>query len=302
MDDILLRDLEQLLVYPREDLDVEIKSWLDLTSGEHKANLAQAILALANHGGGFILIGFKEDGGKYVPDPNRPPDASIYSQDNINGIVKRYADPPFHSEVYHVSHPESKENYPVIVVPGGHKVPIRAKKDGPNGAHVRKDLYYTRRPGPASEPPQSSDEWNELIRRCIVAGKEDLISSIRGILFGMSETAPVGKKDIRTKMLEWVQESREHWETLTNAYLKENNLLKIQYGFYTIAYMIEDEITQPSLSSFLDILARIKGHESGWPPWWVPTRSDITPYPYDGLIECWIKSNYPNDQSHADFL
>lgn len=46
--------LADLLLDPREALDVEIKGWLDLAgSDEHKATLAKAILALANHGGGY---------------------------------------------------------------------------------------------------------------------------------------------------------------------------------------------------------------------------------------------------------
>ena len=46
------RRLQDLLAYPREDLGTELKNWLDLALEENKANLAQAILALANHGGG----------------------------------------------------------------------------------------------------------------------------------------------------------------------------------------------------------------------------------------------------------
>ena len=37
-----------------EELGVEHKGWIDLTSKEHKATLAKAAIALANHGGGFI--------------------------------------------------------------------------------------------------------------------------------------------------------------------------------------------------------------------------------------------------------
>ena len=51
----LNRRLNDLILAPSEDLDVEVKGWLDLSTGEHKATLAKALLALANHGGGFHL-------------------------------------------------------------------------------------------------------------------------------------------------------------------------------------------------------------------------------------------------------
>jgi predicted HTH transcriptional regulator len=52
--------LQELVVHPREDLAIEIKGWLDLSNVADKANLAQSLMAMANHGGGFILIGFTE--------------------------------------------------------------------------------------------------------------------------------------------------------------------------------------------------------------------------------------------------
>jgi hypothetical protein len=51
--------LRELLVYLHEDLDVKLKDWLDPSSEEDKANLAQAILAIANHGGGYVVLGVR---------------------------------------------------------------------------------------------------------------------------------------------------------------------------------------------------------------------------------------------------
>jgi predicted HTH transcriptional regulator len=83
-----LRQLQPLVGYPRETLEIELKGWLDLSNAEHVGSLVKAILALANHGGGYVLIGFLEQGGTWVPDEaNRPPDLSDYDQDKINGFV-----------------------------------------------------------------------------------------------------------------------------------------------------------------------------------------------------------------------
>lgn len=49
--------LADLLVDPREDLDCEAKNWLDLQGlNDDKATFAKAVLALANLGGGFIIL------------------------------------------------------------------------------------------------------------------------------------------------------------------------------------------------------------------------------------------------------
>lgn len=52
-----LDELLPLVAEPREDLAAEYKGWLDLTETNHKAVLAKAAIAIANHGGGYIIIG-----------------------------------------------------------------------------------------------------------------------------------------------------------------------------------------------------------------------------------------------------
>ena len=156
------RRLADLLVEPREDLDVEVKGWLDLAgSGEHKATLAKALLALANHGGGYVLLGLTETDSSIVPATGRPATLNNYSQDQVNGIVQSYAEPPFHCAVHHLAGPDGGV-HPIVVVPGGHRVPVRAKRSGPNGEIVQVHAIYIRRPGAKSEVPQSAREWDEL--------------------------------------------------------------------------------------------------------------------------------------------
>src|SRR5437016_12044495 len=62
--------LLELLRNPAEDLSIEIKEWLDLRDNVHKAKLAQAIIALANHGGGALLLGYAQQAdGAFIPEP-----------------------------------------------------------------------------------------------------------------------------------------------------------------------------------------------------------------------------------------
>lgn len=67
--------MSDLLAVPREALDVEIKEWLDLEDANNKAKIARACIALANHGGGYFILGFTEQSdGSFLPDSNRPQD------------------------------------------------------------------------------------------------------------------------------------------------------------------------------------------------------------------------------------
>ena len=117
-----IQELQPLINQPREDLGAEYKDWLDITKNEHKALLAKAAIAMANHGGGFIAIGFAENAGGLTshPQSNQTPEIT---QDSINGTVARYCSLSFHCQLYFVEHPSTKVRHPVIAVPGNHEHP-----------------------------------------------------------------------------------------------------------------------------------------------------------------------------------
>jgi predicted HTH transcriptional regulator len=92
----MIDDLEPLLAAPAEALDVEFKGWLDLRGNdEHKGALAKAAIALANEGGGVIVIGFRENRPNLVSE-SRPAGIAGYDADLINSIIRRFASPSFH--------------------------------------------------------------------------------------------------------------------------------------------------------------------------------------------------------------
>jgi len=92
---LLNRDInarfEDWLISPTETLDFEVKNWLDLTDVEARGTVAKALIALENHGGGFLLIGFSEDKGRLIPNQQRPASLAQYGTDVINAIINKYA-------------------------------------------------------------------------------------------------------------------------------------------------------------------------------------------------------------------
>jgi hypothetical protein len=295
--------LQDLLANPHEELDTELKGWLDMSSEEQKADLGQGILAIANHGGGYVLLGFAEKDGSWVAAEPRPTNLTSYSQDTINGIVQHYADPPFQCHVEHVPHPQSRQMFPIVIVPGGHKVPIRSKRDGPNGKHIRQNTYYIRRPGPNSEPPQSGREWDELIGRCVRAARDDLLEAFRDILAGPSASSSMKGAEEQGKLGEWIEGSLSRWKKIVSDRLPDEKPSRYASGTWFVAYSLSGNFRSVTLGELLEILRKIKGHETGWPAWWVPSNPEIAPYAYEGNIECWLGEGVRvfQDAAHSDF-
>jgi hypothetical protein len=285
-----LRQLESLVAYPREDLGTELKGWLDLTLKEHKADLAQAILALANSGGGFILIGFAESDGQAHADADRPRSLNAYNQDSINGIVQHFAEPSFHCDVYHVAQPVTGLTFPVVMVPGEHRAPVRSKPQGPECKHVQMNTYYIRRPGPKSEPIQTGQEWDALIRRCMRVARDDLLSDIRGLLYGARQ--PTSEEGASTgRMTEWTQRALARFDELRKELTDAGKDDPYRLGYWWLAYSLEGEYDEPTPAALRDLLQRVE-RKTGWPVWPFLTRTPLTPHPYKDVVECWMAEGH----------
>jgi transcriptional regulator with XRE-family HTH domain len=290
-----------LLVDPRESLEVEIKNWLDLREdNEAKATFAKAALALANHGGGYVLLGLTELEGTYVEAVGRPAALDAYTQDHINGIIQNYADPPFHCAVHLIEGPTGGI-FPVVAIPGGHRVPVRARRAGPNGVTVQLHAIYVRKPGPRSEPPQSASDWDTLLGRCLAARRDELFDQIRDLITGA--VTPAAPADRPERLQEWIDRCLERWRQLT-ATLPADDSRRCPHGFHWFAYQLGGAVRAVRGAEFAELLHRSVVRHSGWPPFWYPTRAGIEPYPFDDLVECWLGRDEQDpfrDAAHSDF-
>lgn len=295
--------LGDLLVVPREDLDCEIKNWLALAdSDEHKATFAKAVIALANHGGGFIVIGLEQTSSGFVEATGRPLTLDAYSQDLINGIVHNYCDPSMHCAVHLVAAPGGA-SHPVVVVPGGHRVPVRAKRAGPHGKIVENHAMYVRKPGPKSEVPLTSPEWDALLNRCQINRRDEMFDQIRDLISGaVPQALPHPEPE---RLPDWMQRSRERWVKLTES-LPAKVGPRMPHGRYCFGYEIFGNPKPMTPAEFAELLRASTVRHSGWPPFWMPTRAGITPYYLDNAIECWLGGDTQTppedrDAAHADF-
>ena len=291
-----------LLVDPREDLDLEVKSWRDLRGNNcHKATFAKAAMALANHGGGFILLGFEDGPEGMTEADNRPAAMTGYSQDAVNGIVERYCEPSFHCEVHFEASPVGTV-FPVVVVPGGHRVPVRAKRSGPGGEVFRQNDIYVRKPGPRSEVPRSAQEWDELLSRCLANRRDELASLMRRMLAGL-EPRPQ-PQDPDERLARWAKDCFRRWSELVEGLPPEIGA-RFPHGHYSFAYEVVGGAGNTALQELPDVLRASVVRHSGWPPFWYPTRKGIEPYPFDDAVECWLgrdeEGRVERGAAYADF-
>jgi hypothetical protein len=280
-------DIDELLAEPREALDIELKEWLDLTDHDHRALVAKEIIALANHGGGYLVIGFTElSDGSFIPATPRPTKLDGWSQDAIQSIVAKYVDPAVQCRVLHRPAPGSQKLYPIIIVPGGYRVPIRAKTGSPDGKKLVPYRTYIRRPGPNSEEPRTAEEWDRLLERTLQNRKTELLEAMRSIMAGVIPTAHGSTPSRLDELLRFEETAVARWEARV-ANIPRDTPARFPHGYYDVGIAIDGTVDNSTLAELRDIIAREVRNHSGWPPFLTLTREPFAPKPINGAVEFW---------------
>lgn len=291
------QELIGFLTYPNETLASEYKSWLDLTANKGKATLAKAAIALANHGGGTIVIGMRGEGSEKLGSRPRPNEIPRYTTDAVNAAINRYADPAMHYDVSFEVHPETGVEHAFISVPPS-TVPVMSTRL--EEKVIAQNRCYIRKAGPKSEEPNSAEEWRTLFNRCIQAGRETMLDSIRNILEGHTLTAAVAPK--LDRLTEFSVKAKTRWETL-RAGLQPTDRARFENGYYAVAFEIVDfpEIALGEMRDRLRLANAIA--LTGWSPFIDVGRGAHAPNFVDGMIEVWLGENEEGNFGgrYADF-
>lgn len=294
-------DLQPLISDPQEDLAVEYKTWLDLDQQESKATLAKACIALANHGGGFLVLGFDEQADS-LSSIVCPTDIGKITQDAINSVIRRYADPVFHCQLHTVTHPTTGIDHPVVSVPSDQSVPVISKRTC-EGIIIQHRCYI-RKPGPCSEVPQTAEEWRVLLRRCVQANRDDLLNAIRSVVLGRPETETT-TSDSKEEFEEFRAISFERWKMVTNR-VRSDSPERFPNGYYEVSIHPVGSFPADTLGILQKRLSQARRIKlTGWTPFLEMCREEWRPYPLEDHVEAWIgrrtNETTPREPQFSDY-
>jgi hypothetical protein len=276
-------DLQELVDRPRETLAVEIKGHLDLKSGAHQAHLARHVCALANFGGGYIVFGFDND----LSPVSLPLDLTThYHRDVVSSIVTSYLSPALLCDVAYVTGAAGR-THPIIRVPAHGVVPICARKNGPHDAQNRPQGIATPHVyiravgpnGPESVPMSRPEDWEKLIRRCVLADRTALLGLIDSLLTpGQVRSS---KADDPLKL--WHDAARRRYLKLVDQHQPQWNT-PLAENHYQLSYMISAAV--PDRLHAGDLLLTLQNANTqtrelvwtGWSMFYPFTRPEIAPY------------------------
>ena len=290
---------EDWLISPMESLDIEAKCWLDMNDIESKGTIAKALIALENHGGGYLVIGFSEDAsGVLSPDPNRPTNLAAFGTDEINAIIKKYAEPAFHAHVTFQKNPDSGDEFPVIRSPGTSKVPVRSCSETPNGT-LKNKVYYIRRPGPSSEAPLDGSEWDALIRRSVLNQRSEIIDILRSFIPAAAPGNLQAIVDEREVLNQFSRDSFARWTSI-NESLKDDHPAKIKLGYFSFSCQVVGKSKGLNTGEILSSVEGLRRY-TGWPIFVALHQPESKPYLIDGALEASLVNIQRPNPAHADF-
>ena len=288
-------EINELLLALSENLRVELKSWLDLSTLDHQAKVARALIALRNQDGGFLVLGFDDKNLKPLAS-GRPADIrSAYHADKIQGIVKDFIEPPFEVKV-HFGERDGLE-FPVIEIGPGVTSPVVARKPGVN---LKQHAVYMRTVHNGvveSTEPRSGRDWDALMRICFDNREADvgrffrrhlsaIVREIQELPGAGSPTAAIFEGGSRAYV------AREKL-ALANP---KNASLGNRKGWREIAVVVQGDLKPIQPAVLLNELFPRHPRLSGWPVW-IDSRGlaeQNLPYPVQGGWEAFVLLDWPD--------
>lgn len=310
------KQIEDLAAHPAESLNVEIKGWISPEDNEGIAKIAKATIAIYNRNGGFLLVGF--DDKTLQPDIlNIPANIrQLFHQDKIQEIVSRFAYDPFEITVGFAS--INGNEYPVISIPNGVRVPVATKRDLiSNGKKLIAigEIYFRTLASngrPSTAPARPSD-WKEIIEICFENREADIGrflrrhlagSDLKGLLTATTVATPTRSLEDRVESALTEGEKRFEFAVQARTF-KENEAAKLNGGSWSVAVVVEPP--HPNAipdTNFFNVVASSNPQYTGWPVW-LDSRGfrDGTAHP-QVIDKAWqaLVVSFESWSDHVDFM
>jgi hypothetical protein len=306
------RLLQALIERPSESLNVEHKTWLDLSNLSHQAKLIRAVLALRNFGGGYLVLGIDDQTGRPSVE-GRPSQVRVaYGVDLVQSLISRYASQLFEVQIHYAL--LDGEEFPVIVVPPGIRTPVacRSRLVGTDQKPLLElgDVYV--RTLTSNHTPSSSKagwrDWEALLDVCFENREADIGRFIRRHLAGvevLSALLPLLSTGASRPQRNESHDLLSYGLARLQAATKSRGVKVPPLGSWEVAAVLSPcEAGLVASSEFLDRLAAANPDLTGWPIW-LDSRSfprEKHPYVFEDGWEALIASSPTDAFGHFDFM
>lgn len=272
------KELDALLHAPREALNLELKEWIDPSSPAGIAKIARACMAMRNNNGGYLVIGFDDDG-KPTTCPFPDAEAAFHS-DVVQKIVGAYSAVPFAVETQVVR----REGWACVVIsiPAGFRSIVAAKSDlTQDGKHlVRDHAVYVRTVnsnGAVSTSTAGRGDWERIAQLCFDNREADIgaffrrhmagvdLQKLRALLDdGSAPLAITASPEVRARRLLNIG-----WKRFNEAVGERELPIEIRtLGFREVAVVVDGKVPEQAATvGFIQRLFAAQPNHTGWPPW-----------------------------------
>ena len=284
-----------------ESLASELKNWIDPETPEGKAKLVRAAIALRNHNGGSIHIGY--DDKTLKPDSSKHEgEATIkkYQPDVIQDLISRYVSDKFELKLNFVEDPSDDKKYPEFVIEGGVQNPVMTNgkeiKDNQGKILLKPNTVYVRtlesNGKVSSSEPKRNKDWQDLFNRCFYNREYSIASFFKRNLTreeisklnteiskpntemskintelskAKEEIIASGTKKAKEEIKEFFLNNEERY----NSVLKERKITLPESGLWEVGAIIKGvALTKYKTNQdFLELLDRSNPRYTGWPVW-----------------------------------
>jgi hypothetical protein len=281
--------LESYLKYPGESSSVDYKAAIPFKeNSEFSHKLVKHVLGMANVGGGYIVIGYKEDErGFPQPDPQMTNEiAETYEITRLNQYVNTFISEEQKIEmlVYLVEY--DGKRYPVIEVKRFKEYPFFCKVST-NDKILSEGSLYFRDSASRTIKIASPSEWKQLIDICVKEKQDYVIRQFRLSLkeFGLIPTLEKSEAEEVGRQIDmWINERRDKMKSLVHSAYGE----KLPTSFWEVVHWLPNSEKTWDQKNLRDVAENSQLHNTGWPIGIVLYDENSKPIPKQDGVEAVI--------------
>lgn len=182
-------EILRLIYQDYESRNRDYKSSMPWTN-DNQYDIVKDIMAFANYGGGYIVVGYDEAGETDIEKRTgiQKSDRNTWETTIVNQAVANFSDPPIDVDLIDVPDEVANVSYLVLHIPSHGSVPHICKRDRHDSRGkkhlLRKAAVYYRTTSKSCEEISTSSDYHKLIRACLINDRGRILRDFQQILFG----------------------------------------------------------------------------------------------------------------------